>query len=234
MKRSIMLMLICASPLAHALTVQDFATGRPQDAAQVHFGFPQAILSNWLVPAAAVTAVQNMTPYTAYVLYSEFGSTASVSQWDTLDSEMEKAGGYLLMREFYDKVSEGEAGGAAAAYAARIKAWPNPSIYMSLEDIYLEFATATSTTITAGEAVMYASIYAGGYVVGAFTGGYTAGTMLDNLMEEYDPSFNADLWEDFLDLLDAQDNLFDDSTAMIELGNDATFDCTSDGEGVPI
>jgi hypothetical protein len=190
-------MVLCAAP-SWALTVADLAPpARPMDAAEIQAAFPQSILSNFEDPANAVEAVNHLPDYMLYQLYEFFAVTATPAQWEQLDAELISAGGVALWCSFYDKVSAASVAGAASKAAERAKAWPNPNIYMTLEEIYLEFATATSINISLTQAAAYTAIYAGGWLNAAFWGGYGAGTAFNNLAQEYDPDFDVTFWFNF-------------------------------------
>jgi hypothetical protein len=188
---------------AHALNAQSFeqiVTDRlvapAETAAQVQAGFPAAIIANWSEPATAGALIENLmqSPYTVYTLTYQFGEHATEAQWGEWDDEIAAAvGSYGLLA--FEEMAADEAyyDDAYDKMMARAKAYPSPTIWMTFEEIYLEFATATSTTISSGAAIAYTGLYAAWQLDAAFWVGYGVGTVTNNLIQEYDPTFDVDL-----------------------------------------
>jgi hypothetical protein len=210
MKRLALLLLILCAPAAHALDAQSFAAARGEvppalSGAEVQAGFCQQVLANWADPAIAAPLITNLMendPYELYVLFYLFESQATTAQVVAFDDEIAAAVGAMGLYTFELVASDQQFyNGAYSKMMARAKAYPSPSIWMTLEDIYLEFATATSTTISSGAAAAYTGAYALWELGGSFWGGYWAGTLINNLIEEYDPSYDADVAQAVVDQL---------------------------------
>jgi hypothetical protein len=190
------------APAAQALNAQSFAQvvngrmARPAaTAAQVQAGFVPAILSNWSNPATAAPLIEALmqNPYQTYLVQYLFGQTATEAQYVQWDDEIAAAiGAYGLLA--FEEIGASEAdAGAYDKMLARSKAYPSPTIWMTMEEIYLEFATATSTTLSTGASVAFAVGYAGWWLDASFWTGYGMGTAFNDLIEEWDPDFDYDL-----------------------------------------
>jgi hypothetical protein len=214
---------------AHALTVQDLESpraGAQLSAAEITAGFPAAILASLEAPGNAARLIAGATPYMLYSLnyeYAAAGGSATALYEALYAAGGGGAGGDDLIGAYESKIASAEVSGASVKLAARMKAWPSPNIYMTLSQIFWEFASSPEANLTFGQAIAYTTIYAGYNLLAAFSGGYAAGTEFNNLMQEYNPDFDYEVASTFLATLNTMADNYDFSNVAAATAA-ATFD----------